>query len=145
MFISTNPTVPAEATETKPASVTQKDLSPADSLKSPRVEKAIKDFEGLFLSMMIKELRQTSSGEGLFPGDASDTYGGMFDMFLGDHLASAGSIGIGQLFRSSGAMMQLENYAMPTFAANADGRSKGIEEYQNEQLRSGAISALSAP
>ena len=116
-----------------------------NSVKSDRAQEAIEKFEGLFMSMMIKQLRETSSGEGLFPGDASDTYGGMFDMFLGDHLASAGSIGIGQLFRSSGAMMQLENYAMPTFAANADGRSKGIEEYQNEQLRSGAISALPAP
>lgn len=145
MSVGVNPTLPASESVKTENSAASKKSATDDSPKSAKVRDAIQKFEGLFMSMMIKQLRETSSGEGLFPGDASDTYGGMFDMFLGDHLASAGSIGIGQLFRSSGAMMQLENYAMPTFAANADGRSKGIEEYQNEQLRSGAISALPAP
>lgn len=145
MSISLNPaaTVPtalsiAETTVTQTAAT-------EESSKSDRAQDTIEKFEGLFMSMMIKQLRESSSGEGLFPGDASDTYGGMFDMFLGDHLASAGSIGLGQLFKSSSANRQLENYAEPQFAVSADGRSKGIEEYRNEQLRSGAISALPAP
>lgn len=137
MFINTNPTVPAEATETKTASVTQKDLSPADSLKSPRVEKAIKDFEGLFLSMMIKELRQTSSGEGLFSGDASDTYGGMFDMFLGNELAAGKGLGLESVFRSSAAISQLEDHI--GHSGSLITRDKAMEGYRNEQLRVSAV------
>jgi len=57
-----------------------------------------KQFESLFVSMLIKEMRQSSGfGEGLFPGDASDTYGGMFDMFMGQHLAENGGIGLAEM------------------------------------------------
>jgi Rod binding domain-containing protein len=108
MFISNNPPMAPAAADVKSASVTQKELSPADSLKSAKVEKAIKDFEGLFLSMMIKELRQTGSGDGLFAGDGSDTYGGMFDMFLGNELAEGKGLGLESVFRSSAAISQLE-------------------------------------
>lgn len=145
MSISLNPTPAAPSALNEAESAVTKSAAAEDSAKSDRALDTIEKFEGLFMSMMIKQLRESSSGEGLFPGDASDTYGGMFDMFLGDHLASAGSIGLGQLFKSSGAIRQLENYAEPQFAVNADGRSKGIEEYRNEQLRSGAVSALPAP
>ena len=145
MSISLNPAYAGVPTATGTESATVKTAGTQESVKSDRAQEAIEKFEGLFMSMMIKQLRESSSGEGLFPGDASDTYGGMFDMFLGDHLATAGSIGIEQLFKSSGAMAQLENYTKPQFVLNADGRSKGIEEYRNEQFRSGAVSALSAP
>ncbi len=137
MFISTNPTLPAEVTDAKSASVTQKNLSPADSLKSTKVEKAIKDFEGLFLSMMIKELRQTSSGDGLFPGDASDTYGGMFDMFLGNELAAGQGLGLESVFRSSAAISQLEERTGQSGSLIT--RDKAIEGYRNEQLRASAV------
>ncbi len=137
MFISTNPTLPAGAKQAKPASVTQKELSPADSRKSTRVEKAIKDFEGLFLSMMIKELRQTSSGEGLFSGDASDTYGGMFDMFLGNELAAGKGLGLESVFRSSTAMSQLEERIGQSGSLIT--HDKAVEGYRNEQLRASAV------
>ena len=137
MFISTNPTLPPEATGTKPESVTQQDLSPADSLKSAKVEKAIKDFEGLFLSMMIKEMRQTSSGDGLFSGDTSDTYGGMFDMFLGNELAAGKGLGLESVFRSSAAISQLEEHIGQSGSLIT--RDKAIEGYRNEQLRASAL------
>lgn len=54
-------------------------------------------FESLFASLMLKELRQTVSEEGLFAGDSSDTYGGLFDMFLGQHIAQGSPLGIGKL------------------------------------------------
>jgi len=91
------------------------------------------------MSMMIKQLRESGSGEGLFPGDASDTYGGMFDSFMGDHLAQSSETGLEELFRSPAAMRQLEEHVNPKLTI--DQRSKGIEEYRNEQFRSGAIAA----
>ena len=55
-----------------------------------------KDFESLFVSMLLKQMRQSSSGEGLFPGDSSDTYGGIFDMIMGQHIAQNGGIGLAE-------------------------------------------------
>lgn len=57
---------------------------------------AARQFEGLLTSMLLKQMRQTLSGEGLFPGDSSDTYGGMFDMYLGDFIARNGGLGLAQ-------------------------------------------------
>ena len=137
MSISINPTSLTAAIDTESAIVTQSESSSPDSLKSTKVEKAIKDFEGLFLSMMIKELRQTSSGDGLFAGDASDTYGGMFDMFLGNELAEGKGLGLESVFRSSNAISQLEERIGQSGSLIA--RDKAIEGYRNEQLRTGAV------
>ena len=35
------------------------------------------EFEAVMLSMLVREMRQTGGEEGLFPGDKSDTMGGM--------------------------------------------------------------------
>lgn len=66
-----------------------------------QAKKIAQDFEGLFLSMLVKEMRQTSEGEGLFPGDQSDTLGGMFDMFMGEHLSESGGFGIADKLEST--------------------------------------------
>ena len=54
-------------------------------------------FESLFVSLLLKEMRQSLSGEGLFPGDSSDSYGAIFDQYLGEHLAQGGAFGIAKL------------------------------------------------
>jgi Rod binding domain-containing protein len=56
-------------------------------------------FEGVFVSMLLKELRQTLQ-DGLFGGDQSDTYGALFDLHLGQHLADRGALGIRQMVLS---------------------------------------------
>jgi Rod binding domain-containing protein len=107
-----------------------------NSEESEKVQKVIEEFEGVFMSMMIKQLRETDSGEGFFPGDHSDTYGGMFDMFMGQHLARGSQTGLESLFESTTARNQLADYA--TGGQMSSRRSKGIEEYNNEQFRSSA-------
>ncbi|MCR9200966.1 MAG: rod-binding protein [Planctomycetaceae bacterium] len=63
-------------------------------------EKLLKQFESVMLSMVLKQMRQTGTGEeGLFPGDSSDTLGGMFDMYLGEHLAESGGFGLMDAFQ----------------------------------------------
>ena len=55
-----------------------------------------KDFEATFLSLLLKEMRQTldtEGGGGLFAGDTGDVQGGLFDLYLGKHLADAGGVG----------------------------------------------------
>lgn len=59
------------------------------------------EFESLMLSQLIKQMRQASGGEGMFPGDKSDTYGGMFDMMIGKHLTESGGFGIANELASS--------------------------------------------
>jgi Rod binding domain-containing protein len=142
MNISNNPTVPgADSVKTdKPAASKNSVLK--DSEKSQKVRKVIEEFEGVFMSMMIKQLRETDSGEGFFPGDHSDTYGGMFDMFMGQHLARGAQTGLETLFESATARSQLENYLEKRQTVHQ--RSKGIEEYKNEQFRSNAAVLPSA-
>ena len=55
-----------------------------------------REFESVFVAMMLKEMRQ-SLENGLFPGDSSDTLGGLFDMTMGKHIAdTSGGIGLAQ-------------------------------------------------
>jgi len=139
MSLSINPSLAtAEPVKTENSAASVKSAA-RDLAKSAKMDKAIEQFEGVFMSMMIKQLRESGSGEGLFPGDASDTYGGMFDSFMGDHLAQSSETGLEELFRSPAAMRQLEEHVNPKLTI--DQRSKGIEEYRNEQFRSGAIAA----
>lgn len=56
-------------------------------------DKAFEQFEGVFISLMLKEMRKTV-GEGHFAGDSSDTLGGLFDMTLGEELSRSGGLGI---------------------------------------------------
>lgn len=86
--------------------------SDASSIKSQaEMESVGKDFEGVFLSMMIKEMRNTLDG-GFFGEEASDTYGGMFDMFIGQHLADSKPLGV--------ADMLLEQYRKMSSANDAN-------------------------
>lgn len=65
------------------------------------VEQAATQFESMFVSLLLKEMRQTQEGDGLFAGESSDTYGGMFDMYLGDYLAKCGPLGVRQFLMQS--------------------------------------------
>lgn len=52
------------------------------------------EFESLILGQLLKTMRSTSEDGGMFPGDNSDTYGGMFDMYFGRFLADHGGLGL---------------------------------------------------
>ena len=66
----------------------------AQSFLKNREQNANQQLESVFISMLIKELRTAGLEDGLFAGDSSDTFGGMFDSFMGDELAKAGGIAI---------------------------------------------------
>jgi flagellar protein FlgJ len=54
-----------------------------------------REFEATFLSMILKEMRESLDPEvGLFPGDSGDVQGGLFDLFLGKHMAESGGVGL---------------------------------------------------
>src|SRR5262245_7826100 len=56
-------------------------------------------FEGMFASLLIKQMRQTLEPTSLFGQDTGDVLGGLFDLFLGQHMAQAGGLGIGQMVK----------------------------------------------
>lgn len=58
-----------------------------------------KQFEGMFASMLMKQMRQTLDG-GLFGDDKSDVLGGLFDHFIGEHIAKAGGFGVADMIRT---------------------------------------------
>jgi flagellar protein FlgJ len=61
-----------------------------------RLGDTAKEMEATFLSMLLKEMRQTldESDGGFFPGDTGDVQGGLFDLYLGRHLADVGGVGM---------------------------------------------------
>ena len=67
-----------------------------------RIEEVATEFESIFLSLLLKEMRNTLDQQdgGLFGGEGSDTFGGMFDMFMGQHLADASPLGISDAVKS---------------------------------------------
>ena len=55
--------------------------------------------ESMFLSILLKEMRQTLEPGTMFPQDSGDILGGLFDLFLGQHLAQTGALGIGAMVK----------------------------------------------
>ena len=66
----------------------------AKSADPRSIDRVAAEFESLMVSQVLKEMRQTLEPGALFGGDTSDSYGGLFDLYLGKHLAEAGGFGI---------------------------------------------------
>lgn len=54
------------------------------------LEKAARQFEGLFVQMMLKSMREAGQGEGLLDNDQSNLYRDMYDKQLSLHLTEQG-------------------------------------------------------
>lgn len=60
-------------------------------------EEAAEKFEGLLMTMLVKELRQSLPGDGLFgSGPGAAIYEGLFDQALAESLSSGGGTGLRQ-------------------------------------------------
>jgi peptidoglycan hydrolase FlgJ len=75
------------------------------------------EFESVFMSLLLKTMRETASEEGLFAGDSSDTFGGMFDLFMSRHLSASNPLGIGNLVQS-----MIESRSPETTGGGPDGQ-----------------------
>ena len=74
-------------------------IAAASNGESPSLEQMKElgtEFESVFLSMLLKEMRN-SLEDGFFGSEGSDSFGGMFDMFIGQHLAKSNALGVGDL------------------------------------------------
>lgn len=82
-----------------PTLATPKLLQPQNAKNQRALEVAAKDFEGMFVSLLLKEMRQTLEPGTMFGQDSGDVLGGLFDVFIGQHLAKAGALGIGNIVK----------------------------------------------
>lgn len=62
---------------------------------------AAREFEAVFTSLLLKQMRQSLSGESLIPSDNGDVVGGMFDLYLGQHISAAGGLGLTEMLQRS--------------------------------------------
>ncbi|MCA9205254.1 MAG: rod-binding protein, partial [Planctomycetales bacterium] len=76
------------------------DAAETNGISAEKRQQVGQQFEGMFMSLLLKEMRQTVGEGGLFAGESSDTLGGMFDMFMSDHLSQQGGLGIGQMIET---------------------------------------------
>ena len=65
----------------------------AQGATAKEAQHVAKEFEAVFMSMLVKQMRETLD-EGFFSKESSDTFGGMFDLYMGQHAAGSGSLGI---------------------------------------------------
>jgi peptidoglycan hydrolase FlgJ len=72
------------------------------------------DFEGVFASLLLKEMRKTLEPGTMFGEDSGDVYGGMFDMYLGQQMSQSGGFGMAKMVRESMARSQSAINAGPT-------------------------------
>src|SRR6185312_11869610 len=67
-----------------------------DAHHKPSLKDAAQGFESVFLTMLLKEMRQTLEPGSMFGHDSSDVYGGLFDQFMSQHLAQGKGMGLAQ-------------------------------------------------
>ncbi len=79
---------------TPPVSMPGNSLEHLDAVNATPSLNVAREMESLFVSVLLKEMRQAGGEGGFFPGDQSDTLGGMFDMYLSQHIAESGGIGL---------------------------------------------------
>lgn len=82
--------------------------------------KVAQDFESVFASMLLKEMRQSLEPGSLFGEDSGDIYGGLFDKYFGDQMTKANGLGL------SNMMQQALEKSMNSGGANAAPPSSAV-------------------
>lgn len=71
----------------------------ARSDQNAALDKAAKQFESMFLQMMLKSMRQAKLTDGLFDSQSMSKYQEMYDEQLSVHLAEAGGAGLADVIK----------------------------------------------
>jgi Rod binding domain-containing protein len=81
--------------------------------------KVAQDFESVFASMLLKEMRQSLEPGSLFGEDSGDVYGGLFDQYLGEHMTQGTGLGMSRMLQESIERMQRAALQKATPASEA--------------------------
>jgi len=93
--------------------------------RNAALKTAAKQFESMFLQMMLKQMRAASFGDPIFDSQASDTYRSMFDQQLALNLSERGSLGIAKLIERQLGVTEKVDTANP-FNFNASGINRTL-------------------
>lgn len=74
------------------------------------LDKVARQFESLFVQMMVKQMRQASFGGGILDSDHTRQYQDMYDQQLSLHLSESGGMGIGDMLRRQLGQSQLDQH-----------------------------------
>ena len=87
-----------------------------------RIRETAQEFEGVFISMLLKAMRTSVGNGGLFKnGMDAQTYRDMFDQEVGRQIAKGGGIGLAQLVLRDQALRQVaENEGKKSTKNGAD-------------------------
>jgi flagellar protein FlgJ len=108
LLVSDAPTVAARTAHTDFASLGRLRASAHNDPKGS-ARAVAQQFEGLFVQMVLKTMREASLGDGLFDNDQSRMYRDMFDGQLSTTLAGNGGVGL-----ADAIMRQLGGEVRPT-------------------------------
>ena len=114
--------------------------APTAGFRTQQKEKAAEQFEAVFISMMLKTMRQSMSQE-MFAGDKSDTFGGMFDQFLGQHMAAQGGVGLSRMFDDQATTVNSLSAASGVSAASIHTGHNATDIQSDDRLRKNAPQA----
>ncbi len=95
------------------------------------LEETAQQFEAVMMQMMLKSMRQASSGEEMMDSDQSLFYRDMYDQQIAIHLAKSGGLGLADVIKRQlgGAGSQVE-----------PGSGKGLEAYRQQAIRAVPVS-----
>ena len=99
----------AAPTQTAPAQSAPAQSASSNEMSRDRMEQVGQEFESVFLSMMLKEMRNSLGEDGFFSNDSSDSYGGLFDMFMAQEMARSRPLGIADMLIQQYEGNQAEN------------------------------------
>ncbi len=75
---------------------------PGKDSSAEEVKKVAGQLEGVFFSMVVKEMRKSMMSDDLFgSGPEAEQYAGLFDQMMGEHMAQTGGLGIARMVMES--------------------------------------------
>lgn len=99
------------------------------------LDKVAKQFESLFMQMMLKQMRQATFGGGIFDSDKTRHYQEMYDQQLSLHLSESGGIGIGEVLKRQ----------LGTGPENAIGQLRDLTQYRSNPVLPAVRPTLKEP
>jgi Rod binding domain-containing protein len=68
------------------------------SMPPEKVRAVAQQLEGVFMSMLVEQMRSSMTEDGLFgSGPGADTYGGLFDRYIGESMSKGSRLGIAEM------------------------------------------------
>jgi peptidoglycan hydrolase FlgJ len=121
------------------------ELRQAAKQNSPEALKATaKQFEAMFMNMMLKSMRDATPQDGMFDSEQSRMYTSMLDQQLSQNMASRG-VGLAEvLIRQLSNVVKQDGQDLPG-ADPATPRAKGAAAAQQPAMRQPAAAPVSAP